>query len=883
MGRKHSKRKVTKRRNTKRRVTKRINTKRRNTKRRNTNRVKNKSKFINGYKIIKCLNPHKNSIKYGGSWKIGRQLGKGGNGSVYLAEKEGVKEGVKEGEKYAMKFINFRDPEGYDKRMFLDEIEILQLLTDRNIQNVCHYVENWEFKNGDYVPYTGGQYPGGVIVMSYIDGPTLGKLIKMKHVTVRVGDKPGKSIGGITSAGKVINYVIPVGLKPGDVLQIFTEEECISSLDLSIYMKQLTEILINIHALGIFHNDIKPDNIIISGKQAYLIDFGNARAGSRRGSELYTPSYSMKVNYNTVQHDTYSLIIILYDFMCRKYQLKSVYEIYNDVIEGVIKDEWNERQDPPKNVNFKEDVMLLSLKGIDVKITDNYIELISSMLKWWLSVIRGKRRQANYAEAATLSENINNDISSKLKLIIDIPEMLAPGAATVPITDAGASEDKLIEEYKEYFTHYIQDDEIFNKYIDDIKKSQALDTINDPLEREIQTYITTSNSLQGMPFKPILKPATHLYKKAESALRWLYIERYNNIFPIILHKLYNMCEQLELQTDSVAHQKVIEHKSFIEKLESIKTNVSNPEELLTEVKKFLELSTYNYDPTIKPIYIALPKYLDIHINSNFRWNYQYSHTLTKEDIHYGFLLPPSEDDYTVFRVIYHNGTEFVQRGTYSLSYYDNNIAKFKYFKKAVDSHNLKIMDDMSDIPLYPIIIDENSIPTDSGHNLRDEIIEKQQIESIKSLKNKKKRIVYNVNKLYDLEGEIIHIMGWWWLSSEEKHRIEDLNMKINNIAAKLTYCANRGISGFSNYCGTMINAFIYNELKIHKGYPHDLLEDAKTKYKEAHEKEPDPVTVAELARNDVKIQNYLVEQGILEAVREKVKGKLRDLNISVAS
>ena len=136
MGRKHSKRrkyskrrntkrrntlrKLVKRRNTKRINTKRINTKRINTKRINTNnRVKNKNKFINGYKIIKSLNPHKKSVKYGGScdevsgdFSCKKVLGKGTYGSVYLVEKVALP-----GVEYAMKVFDDLDEYEYELNM----------------------------------------------------------------------------------------------------------------------------------------------------------------------------------------------------------------------------------------------------------------------------------------------------------------------------------------------------------------------------------------------------------------------------------------------------------------------------------------------------------------------------------------------------------------------------------------------------------------------------------------------------------------------------------------------------------------------------------------------------------------------------------------------
>lgn len=59
----------------------------------------------------------------------------------------------------------------------------------------------------------------------------------------------------------------------GNIIDLYHK---MTPADLKNYMFQLLKIVNDIHALGIMHADIKPDNIVIdtTQKKLYLIDFG---------------------------------------------------------------------------------------------------------------------------------------------------------------------------------------------------------------------------------------------------------------------------------------------------------------------------------------------------------------------------------------------------------------------------------------------------------------------------------------------------------------------------------------------------------------------------------------------------------------------------------
>jgi serine/threonine protein kinase len=917
MGRKHSKRKVTKRRITKIRNTLRKGKKNKIAKRKIDKRkvanklVKHKGKIINGYKIIKRLNTHKSSIKYGGDKEdytppsTEELVGEGGHGQVFLTKNS------KDAKFYAMKIILFEEQD--DRRNFLEEIEILKKI--EGIKNVCHYKEHWEFERGKY----GWTEPVGVIIMDYIDGVSFDKLLYK-------AEEAGKDV--------------------------------VSSLDLSIYIRQLSETIEKLHALGIYHNDIKPDNIMISDKQAYLIDFGCADenkpppvAGNPSyrghvvmeicGSWYYQPTDTHRINYD--QYDTYSLILILYVFMdCKKTVNGLLYNL-------------------PRQSKDSEILKLLNTNTSNINITDNYIHLVKPLIEAWDNGI-----MENKWSAVTLSSKIMEDILNKLNLIGNIlfndkeysggavrpgkerenPLMgdlsqrsltLEPVVET-PITNMTAKVSnpgrqkkraqrsrRRTHEYKEYFKYYIENNDILIKYIEaEVTAAKNVPVLGYKTTRWVDTQVRS-----------------RWQKHASTALSQLL----NNIYIMLFHKLYIICKKLQLQTNTNAYSMILDHESFIKEIESIKeqnsTDDSDPGERLRQVKQYYSpnldggvvvmkydvvkiidssdptscsiqtldgkegtvppsvlilggggagevagsspaaikaksllkiKSIFNYDPIIDPIFIALPMCISnvgkttSVINHRIRSNARF---------YYGFLLPPRMGDTWhegCLKVIYYEDDMKLKIFEINaIIYYDDFNQKFKTFRQREYSDKLEIIDTESDIPTYPIIINVESIPDEQGGRLKSEIIQQQKIYAINE---KKDKIVYEVNRLYQLEDQIKNI-GRAFLQTT-KDTIQSLEGKKQDIIKSLKYCADKTSDDYTNYCEVMINAFIYNELIRDKGYPHDLLEEAKTKYKTVHNKDPELVTVTELAQ-------AVVDHVLISQANAKVKEKLRSLNISLSA
>jgi hypothetical protein len=87
--------------------------------------------------------------------------------------------------------------------------------------------------------------------------------------------------------------------------------------------KQICDALRHVHTLGIVHRDLKPGNLLLSGNQVLLTDFGIAHSRGKDGATLTgmpvgTPNYMApeQILGETVDHrtDLYSLGCVLYEF-----------------------------------------------------------------------------------------------------------------------------------------------------------------------------------------------------------------------------------------------------------------------------------------------------------------------------------------------------------------------------------------------------------------------------------------------------------------------------------------------------------------------------------------------------------------------------------------
>ena len=167
-------------------------------------------------------------------YRLERELGRGGMGSVYLAED------LKHHRKVAVKVLRPDLAASLGTEWFLREIEVAAQLQHPAILPL----------------HDSGQADGSVFyIMPYVEGESSGP-----------ARAPGRAAPG--------------GRRPDPV--------------------RGTDALAYAHGKGVIHRDIKPDNIMLSGRHALLMDFGVAKALNESagpqfvtttGLALGTPSY----------------------------------------------------------------------------------------------------------------------------------------------------------------------------------------------------------------------------------------------------------------------------------------------------------------------------------------------------------------------------------------------------------------------------------------------------------------------------------------------------------------------------------------------------------------------------------------------------------------
>ena len=177
-------------------------------------------------------------------YKLNGILGRGGMGCVFDATH------TKLGRRTALKFLasELVGSEEYVKR-FLSEARIVNSVRHPNIVDIYDFLELERPKRVAYV-------------MEFIDGRSLGEILKTRRLSVR----------------QAVNVTF-----------------------------QLADALEAVHAHGVVHRDLKPDNILVTGKlggdlseipSVKILDFGIAKAAAstvehrtQTGAILGTPSY----------------------------------------------------------------------------------------------------------------------------------------------------------------------------------------------------------------------------------------------------------------------------------------------------------------------------------------------------------------------------------------------------------------------------------------------------------------------------------------------------------------------------------------------------------------------------------------------------------------
>lgn len=231
------------------------------------------------------------SIRYFGDYEIHEEIGRGGMGIVYRAVQKSLNRTV------ALKMIGSTVFGSNDERAvsrFRREAEAAANLIHSNIATV----------------YEVGEYEGQhYYTMEYIDGMDLGRLVKLSHASKReewAGDKnspPTEPIIDLSSA---------------------------SPKEIATLMSKVARAIHFAHREGVFHRDIKPQNILIDRDgEPHVVDFGLAkmadeaqstRTGGIIGTVQFMPPEQAEPCDGVVgpQSDVYSLGATLYTMLTGK-------------------------------------------------------------------------------------------------------------------------------------------------------------------------------------------------------------------------------------------------------------------------------------------------------------------------------------------------------------------------------------------------------------------------------------------------------------------------------------------------------------------------------------------------------------------------------------
>ncbi|HEX6316069.1 MAG TPA: serine/threonine-protein kinase, partial [Gemmatimonadaceae bacterium] len=92
---------------------------------------------------------------------------------------------------------------------------------------------------------------------------------------------------GEAADGELLFYIMPVAT--GESLRERLSRGPVPVAEAVRIAIDATEALVHAHAQGVVHRDVKPDNVMLSGGHAIVVDFGIARAvGSARGADTLT-------------------------------------------------------------------------------------------------------------------------------------------------------------------------------------------------------------------------------------------------------------------------------------------------------------------------------------------------------------------------------------------------------------------------------------------------------------------------------------------------------------------------------------------------------------------------------------------------------------------
>jgi len=192
--------------------------------------------------------PNAEGTLLAGRYRIVRQLGQGGMGSVWLAEDTQLDD-----KPFAIKMlpsILVANKRAY--RQLKDEALVAMRLVHPNIVQIRAFEEN------DGNPFLVMDYVDGQTLEDYLAEHALGEAASRRFNSAPLGEAASRRFTGTTGVPPVAH-----GLPEADVLRI---------------LRPIAVALDYAHAKGVVHRDVKPGNVMIAKDGTpYILDFGIAR------------------------------------------------------------------------------------------------------------------------------------------------------------------------------------------------------------------------------------------------------------------------------------------------------------------------------------------------------------------------------------------------------------------------------------------------------------------------------------------------------------------------------------------------------------------------------------------------------------------------------
>ncbi|KAK6080867.1 hypothetical protein SCUP234_04965 [Seiridium cupressi] len=143
---------------------------------------------------------------------------------------------------------------------------------------------------------------------NFIPTEVLNEVLIMEKISQEPGPHPNiiRYLGCHVRRGRITSIVLE---KHSQTLAQFAQQQNLKALDKEKFMEALTSAVAFLHEIGLAHNDINPDNIMIkTDGTPVLVDFGSCQPVGTRLQSLGTVGWCEETFYTSEKsHDEFSL------------------------------------------------------------------------------------------------------------------------------------------------------------------------------------------------------------------------------------------------------------------------------------------------------------------------------------------------------------------------------------------------------------------------------------------------------------------------------------------------------------------------------------------------------------------------------------------------